>query len=458
MSGLRLGTRPEEFIWASGVEDTFVPQERPGLRALDEYELMGHYEHWREDLALARQLGVSALRWGVPWYRVEPEQGVFDWGWTDQVIPYMIEDLGITPIIDLMHYGTPFWLRKEFVNKDYPRAVAAYAAAFARRYRGLVKWYTPLNEPLVNALWCGKRGAWPPYLRGDQGYIRVMLQLVQGIIATVEAIKEIDPNTIMVHVEAAGLSRAIRQDLEALAAEEQRRGYVAYDLLVGNVTHDHPLFSWLLRSGASPDVLAEIARRPIKLDVMGLNFYPQWSTQHLYVDGRGRLAYRLHQEDGAGFAAVVNDYYQRYKVPIIITETSAFGADDLRANWLKSSVEAVKYLRGQRIPVLGYTWFPLFTMIDWRYRHSRAPLEHFYLDLGLFRLNTAPGGSGRWSATPLVEQFRAYASDPARSVGHLDPAALDPARETDITAALLEESHVGRPYEWQPQENAVEGD
>ncbi len=102
---------PETFLWASGIENTFVPQVRPGERALDEYELMGHYQHWREDLALARDLGLNALRWGVPWYRVEPKQGQFDWARTDQVISYLVEELGITPIIDLMHYGCPFWLQ-----------------------------------------------------------------------------------------------------------------------------------------------------------------------------------------------------------------------------------------------------------------------------------------------------------------------------------------------------------
>ena len=421
-----LGTRPEDFIWASGVEDTFVPQSKAGHRPLDEYQLMGHYEHWREDLALARHLGVRSLRWGVPWYRVEPQPGEFDWRWTDEVLPYMVEELGITPMLDLMHYGCPFWLRREFVNKDYVRAVASYAAAFARRYKGLVKWYTPLNEPLVNALMCGKRGLWPPYLRGDQGYIRVMLQLVRGITATVEAIKEIDPQSIMVHVEATGLSRAIRQDLEVLAVEEQRRGYLAYDLLTGKVTPDHPLYSWLLRSGAPPDALAEIARRPLTLDVLGLNFYPQWSTQHLYVDAKGRLAYRAHEEDGAGFAALINDYYERYRAPVIITETSAFGSEELRARWLQTSVEAVKYLRSQRVPVVGYTWFPMFTMIDWRYRHGQSPLEQYRLELGLFRLDDDPApGAGRWCSTDLVEQFRAYADNPADAIGALDPAALN---------------------------------
>src|ERR1044072_6662259 len=103
------GRRAEDFLWATGIEDTFVPQTRPGHRALDEYQLMGHYEHWREDLALVRDLGLKMVRWGVPWYRLEPFQpGEFDWRWTDQVIPYMVPDLGLLPIVDLMHYGRPF--------------------------------------------------------------------------------------------------------------------------------------------------------------------------------------------------------------------------------------------------------------------------------------------------------------------------------------------------------------
>lgn len=407
-----------DFIWAGGIEDTFVPQTRLGHRALDEYELMGHYDHWREDLALLREVGVRAVRWGVPWYRVEPMQGVFDWSWTDQVIPYLIKDLGVTPIIDLMHYGCPFWLRREFASPDYPRAVAAYAEAFARRYAGLIKWYTPLNEPLVNALMCGRRGVWPPYLRGDAGYIRVMLQIVKGVINTVEAIKAVDPDTVMVQVEATGLSRAVRQELEVLALEDQRRGYLFFDLITGLVNHEHPLFGWLLRNGASPDDLAELVRHRIPIDVLGMNFYPQWSTKEIYIDHKGRLSYRSIEHDGDGFAALIEDYYNRYRVPVMITETSALGEDDVRSRWMRASVAAVKQLRASGVPVIGYTWFPLFTMVDWRYRLGRRPVENYYIDLGLYKIN-GDGGARRWKQTPLVEQIQSYIHNPEESVGLL---------------------------------------
>jgi len=426
------GPRPEEFLWATGIEDTFVPQTRTGHRALDEYQLMGHYEHWREDLDLVRELGVGAMRWGVPWYRVEPFPGEFDWSWTDQVVPYMVDELGITPVIDLMHYGCPFWLRREFASYEYPQAVADYAAAFARRYAGRVRWYTPLNEPLVNALFCGKRGLWPPYLRGDAGYIRIMLQLVKGILRTVAALKEVDPGALMIHVEATGLARAARADLEALAVEDQRRGFLAYDLLTGRLTPEHPLFTWLLRNGARPDELAGLAESAIPLDALGLNFYPQWSTQQVSVDRKGRIAYQAVEQDGAGFTDLIKDYWERYRVPILITETSARGPVEVRERWLEASVAAIRQLREKGIPVLGYTWFPLFTMIDWRYRFGRQPLREYLLDLGLYTL--APEDSGRrWDATPLVEDFKHLVRSPAASVGEL--RALPDRPELQAAAA-----------------------
>jgi beta-glucosidase/6-phospho-beta-glucosidase/beta-galactosidase len=412
--------RPDarNFIWAAGIEDTFIPQVRNGHRALDEYELMGHYEHWREDLALGRELGLQAIRWGVPWYKVEPESGKFDWSWTDEVIPYIVEELKINPIIDLMHYGCPLWLNREFANRDYPKLVARYAAEFAKRYSSLVKWYTPLNEPIINALMCGLRGLWPPYAKGERGYIKIMMQLAKGIVRTVDAIKEIDSESVMVHVEATGLTRTIREDLASLAREEQHRGYLCFDLISGRVAHDHLLFSWLVRNGASPDDLAELQRNKIHIDVLGMNFYPQWSTKQIFIDKRGRIAFRETEPEGEGFGELIRHYFERYNVPIMITETSAVGADDIRMRWLKSSVSTIKELRSDGVPVIGYTWFPMFTMIDWRYRFSHEPLENFYLELGLYNLNREPEGK-RWIPTPLVDEFKSFVQSPHEAVGEL---------------------------------------
>lgn len=415
------GPSPEAFLWATGIEDTFVADTRPGLRALDEYALMGHYDHWREDLALCRDLGVGAVRWGVPWYRVEPRRGEFDWSWTDQVLPFLVEELGVAPILDLMHYGTPAWLARSFADPAYPAAVARYAGAVAARYSGLVRAYTPLNEPLVNAEWAGRRGVWPPYLRGDGGFLAVMLNLALGMVGSVEAIRAVDPGALLVHVEASGLSRAADDDLRPLAFEEAMRRFLALDLITGRVTPDHALRPWLLRNGVSLAALRELAARPVELDCLGLNFYPQWSTRRLSADERGRVVERAAERDGAGFAELIRLYHARYGAPIMITETSAKGNEALRARWLTRSLADIKQLRAGGVPVLGYTWFPLFTMVDWRYRTGRKPIEHYYIDLGLYTLGAGDGP--RWRPTPLVEQFRRAIADPVASIGPLQMEA-----------------------------------
>jgi beta-glucosidase len=198
----RFWERPYALKFAVGIEDTFVPQVSPGLRSLDEYELTGHYDKWREDLDLAASTGASMIRYGIPWYRVNPAPDEWNWSWTDQVIERLLS-LELTPIIDLMHYGCPLWPEDEFANPDYPRRVAEYAARFGERYGATVRFYTPMNEPLLNAMYCGEDGRWPPTLTGDEGFVLITRQLARGIVQTQLAVGETVDDPIFIHVEAA---------------------------------------------------------------------------------------------------------------------------------------------------------------------------------------------------------------------------------------------------------------
>jgi hypothetical protein len=184
------------------------------------------------------------------------------------------------------------------------------------------------------------------------------------------------------------------------------------------VTPDHPLFPWLVRHGASVKTLAAIAARAISLDLMGLNFYPQWSTQELYLDDVGCLAYRVTERNGAGFSELIDLYWQRYRVPIMVTETSAHGSDEVRSTWLRCSLATIKDMRGRGVPIVGYTWFPLMTMIDWRYRFGQRPLDAYRLELGLYRMRDGSSKS-RWVSTRLVGQLRRAMCDPLTTVGSL---------------------------------------
>ncbi len=96
--------------------------------------------------------------------------------------------------------------------------------------------------------------------------------------------------------------------------------------------------------------MTSIRRNAIPLDVIGMNFYPQWSTQQVSVNRKGRLAWRAVEQDGAGFVHLIEDYHKHYGAPIMVTETSAKGDVDVRARWLDTSIAAIRHLRAEGVP------------------------------------------------------------------------------------------------------------
>ena len=76
------------FIFASGIECSYPTLEN-GRWRLDQMEATGHYRHWREDLALTAETGVTHLRYGPPLHLVCVGPGKYDWSFTDAVMPEM---------------------------------------------------------------------------------------------------------------------------------------------------------------------------------------------------------------------------------------------------------------------------------------------------------------------------------------------------------------------------------
>jgi hypothetical protein len=67
---------------------------------------------------------------------------------------------------------------------------------------------------------------------------------------------------------------------------------------------------------------------------------------------------------------------------VLITETSTNGTIEERLKWLVDSTAAVSTIRGAGVPLVGYTYWPLFDMIDWSYRAGARPIEEFMARLG----------------------------------------------------------------------------
>lgn len=405
--------REGRLHFALGVEDTFVPQQEPGRRALDEYELMQHYTFWERDLELCEQSGATLLRWGIPWYRVNPAPGEWDWEWLDQVVDWF-DAHRIDLVADLIHYGTPLWLEGEFAAADYPERVAEYARAVAERYRGRIRHYTPANEPLLNVMYCGEFAHWPPYLSGDDGFVTVLKAISRGIVLTQHAIAEADPDADFVHVEASfrfdGALSAHPETVEHL----RHRAYIVQDLVMGRVDDAHPLTPYLRAHGFSDDDLEWARTHTAQPDVVGVNYYPQHSTE-LFEDGvvlgGGPGELRPRRNAGTeGLKEVLSTFAARYGRPVFLTETGYTGTVQERIDWLHDSVAAVEDLRREGVDVVGYTWWCITDMYEWTYRHSDGPRRDHLLRMGLWALEEDADGILHRVHTPVADAFRRLAA------------------------------------------------
>jgi beta-glucosidase len=415
-------SEPDAFWWATGIEDTFItePWHLTG-RTLDEYELTGHYERWREDIGLVAELGVGAVRYGVPWHRIQPAPGRWDWDFADRTLGRLLE-LGVEPIVDLVHYGLPSWIEGAYRNPAYPELVAEYAGRLAERFKGRIFWYTPLNEPRVTAWYCGRLGWWPPFLRGWPGFVAVMLGVCRGIVRTVEALRAVDREIVAAHVDATDLFDTADPALEDETRRRQETVFLALDLVSGRVGEGHALRRWLIEQGATDADLAWFREHAVDLPVIGMNLYPMYTQKRVLRDAAGRLRVRMPSASADLVTRLGRLYHERYGVPLFISETASLGSIARRRAWLDDSVAASRALREDGIPLFGYTWWPMFALVAWAYRQGRRPPSAYLAQMGLWDLDPAPDAALARVRTPLVEAYRALAAAGANPVGRLAKA------------------------------------
>jgi beta-glucosidase len=413
----------DRFLWCTGIEDTFItaPSAKTG-RTLDEYQLTGHYERWPADIDLISSLGVSAARYGIPWHLINPERGKWVWDTADGPIERLLAN-GVTPIIDLVHYGLPDWIEGAFLNPQYPELVAEYASRVAERFKGRVYAYTPLNEPRITAWYCGRIGWWPPYLKSWPGFVAVMKAVCRGIVMTVEALRRVDPDMLIAHVDATDTYRAENPDLETDARHRQEIVFLALDLISGRVVPGHSLHEWVRRCGVSDNELSWFQDHAVDLPLIGLNLYPMFTQKTLSKTPAGRRRIRMDYAQGHLVEEVGQLYWNRYGVPLFIAETASSGSIRRRADWMNASITAVSRLRARGVPLIGYTWWPLFSLVTWTYRQGNNPPEYYFNPMGLWSLDA----NCDRVETPLVTQYRHYVAGDAKDVGRVSHIATEAA-------------------------------
>ena len=411
----------KQFVWGAGIECSFLPHLN-----VDQFNWTQHDRFWREDLSRARnELGLTHLRYAFPWHVLEPSRGTFDWAYADERMAEF-QKLGIEVMLDVMHFGTPLWLKQAVGDPEFPEALERFATQLVTRYRGTVKTFCPFNEPLVSALFSGDFGFWPPHSRRWRGYMPVLSRIVQAVNRGIRAIRSAAPEATVLLCDAVESFKTRAKDLQAEVSRRNLRRFLVMDLLLGRVDQYHPLHSWVTSYGMSELDLEWFRANPQAPDVFGLDYYPHsdWQLDH----GPGGGIRQRRADSPVGLYGVANAYWQRYGIPLMVTETSIEGKPINREIWLESNVEHVKRLREEGVPMLGLVWWPLIDQLDWdgALLHRVGKIH----EVGLVKLTRQHDGTLARSNTPLVDHFKRLAAGGDEVVGKLESISY-PSQEAE---------------------------
>ena len=349
----------DRFLFATGIENSHPTIALPDgtTQRVDEMEKTGHYARWREDLALLGDLGVTYLRYGPPYYRTHVGPGRYDWAFADETFAEL-RALGITPIADLCHFGVPDWVG-DFQNPDWPALFAEYAGAFAARFPW-VTLYTPVNEIFVAATFSAQFGWWNERLASDRAFVTALTHLVRANVLAEEAILRLQPAALFIQSESTEYFHAAAPDAQPRADHFNQKRFLSLDLCDGHDVSAH-MYEYLTDNGLARADYHWFLEHGLAVKpycVMGNDYYV--ANEHL-VRADGRLT---PSGDVFGYYVITKQYFDRYHLPVMHTETNLADAD-LAPAWLWKQWANLVRLREDGVPVIGFTWYSLTDQVDW---------------------------------------------------------------------------------------------
>jgi dTDP-4-dehydrorhamnose reductase len=322
-------------------------------------------------------LGIRAIRYPILWERTAPD-GLehANWHWPDERLN-ALRAAGVTPIAGLVHHGSGP-RHTSLIDPGFAPALAEYAGAVAARYPWL-EYYTPVNEICTTARFAGLYGVWYPHGRDDRTFIQALLNQCRATVLSMRAIRAVNPAAKLIQTDDLGKTYST-PELSDVAEFYNERRWLGWDLLCGMVVPDHPLWNYLLRNGADAADILWFRDNPCPPDIIGCNYYV---TSERWLDHRPER-YPAHHRGMAddlpcadveasrvlatptpGIAPLLQEIWDRYGIPLAITEAHIDANREDQMRWLLEIWEAAQGSRANGVDVRAVTVWALLGSFDW---------------------------------------------------------------------------------------------
>jgi beta-glucosidase len=308
-------------------------------------EACDSYNRYEEDFSLAAQLNNNAVRFGLEWSRLEPEEGSFDYRefkHYKQVL-YAARREGLRSFVTLHHFASPLWFIKDkgWTGPESAKYFARYAKKCAEEFGDLIDVYLTINEPQVYAMMSYLTGNWPPQSINPLKTNAVMINMIHAHNKAYQAIKEVGDYPV-------GLVKNIAW----------------YERSPSSKNPLDTTFAAILRYLNSDYFLRPISKN---LDLLGLNYY--FTNYVKYFNPRANPNDRVSDMgwwlETSGLGKILSNLKQ-YNLPIYITENGLADAEDSqRASYLNEILWQCADALNNGVNLQGYFHWSLLDNYEW---------------------------------------------------------------------------------------------
>lgn len=402
---------PDDFLWGASTSAYQVEgaynEDGKGLSVQDIHEppvgitdfkiASDHYHRYKEDVKLMAELGMKAYRFSISWSRIFPdgdgevnEKGImFYSNLLDELLLH-----GIEPIVTMYHFDLPYELHKKegWSNRKTIDAFENYAKTLFENFGDRVNYWLTINEQnvMINHPSAMQAGKIPTKKELYQQCHNMFVASAKATVLCHEMLPGAKigpaPNIIAIYPEKCNPA-----DIIAADDWESIRCWLYLDIAVYG-RYNSTVWAYFKEKGLTPKIepgdMEIIAKA--KPDFLGINYYATATVSAPRNDGTDRQARNGDQQimvgeegvyraaknnyleqtefgwiiDSVGLRTTLRRVYDRYHLPLLITENGLGEKDELtedgkihdsyRIEYLKRHFEQAQLAITDGVDLIGY--------------------------------------------------------------------------------------------------------
>jgi beta-glucosidase len=307
-----------------------------------------HYKRYKEDFRLAKQINLTAFRFGIEWSRIEPEEGKWDEAEIAHYKEYIAElrRQHLEPFLNIWHWTMPTWFTDKggFEKKANRAYFDRFVQKIADELLDDIGYIITLNEPNVYSSFGYINGEWPPQQKNIFKFLTVYWNLTRVHRSAYKIIKAAKPS---VQIGVAAQLANIQAKRPHNFLDETTTKWMRY------------FWNWWF--------LKRIRKYQ---DFIGINYY--FTDYYTGVGWRHNptvpvsdLGWYMEPE---GLYPLILRTWSRFKKPIFITENGlADEKDEARRWWIEESIVAMERAISEGVDLRGYFHWSLLDNFEWAY-------------------------------------------------------------------------------------------